>query len=141
MAVLSSTMKRLMQATAWTTYPAITANPEVGAKTVFLLNYDENHGLFDHVPPPVPTVATPQEFLESLPIGAGFRVPCVMVSPWTTGGRVSSDRFDHTSVLCFPENFTGVRDPNISQWRRKTFGDLVSAFRASTRTARFAGRQ
>jgi phospholipase C len=108
---------------------AIAANPDVWAKTVFILNYDENDGLFDHVPPPVPAMATPQEFLEGLPIGAGFRVPCIIVSPWTTGGRVCSDRFDHTSVLRFLENFTAVREPNISEWRRKTFGDLMAAFR------------
>jgi phospholipase C len=108
---------------------AIAANPDVWAKTVFILNYDENDGLFDHVPPPVPPMATPQEFIERLPIGAGFRVPCIIVSPWTTGGRVCGDRFDHTSVLRFLENFTAVREPNISEWRRKTFGDLMAAFR------------
>jgi phospholipase C len=64
-----------------------------------------------------------------LPIGAGFRVPCIIVSPWTAGGWVSSERFDHTSVLRFLEVFTGVREPNISDWRRRTFGDLTSAFR------------
>jgi phospholipase C len=51
------------------------------------------------------------------------------VSPWTAGGWVSSERFDHTSVLQFLEAFTGVREPNISDWRRRSFGDLTSAFR------------
>jgi phospholipase C len=64
-----------------------------------------------------------------LPIGGGFRVPCIIVSPWTTGGWVCSQPFDHTSVLQFLEQFTGVREPNISDWRRSTFGDLTSAFR------------
>ena len=36
---------------------AIAANPDVWAKTVFILNYDENDGLFDHVPPPTPRPA------------------------------------------------------------------------------------
>ncbi len=108
---------------------AIAANPKVWAKTVFILNYDENDGLFDHVPPPVPPPGTTDEFLEGLPIGAGFRVPCIIVSPWTAGGWVSSQTFDHTSVLRFLEKFTGVREPNITEWRRQTFGDLTSAFR------------
>jgi phospholipase C len=108
---------------------AIAANPDVWAKTVFILNYDENDGLFDHVAPPVPPPGTPQEFVGGLPIGAGFRVPCIIVSPWTAGGWVSSQVFDHTSVLQFLESFTGVREPNISAWRRRTFGDLTSAFR------------
>ena len=108
---------------------AIAANPDVWAKTAFILNYDENDGIFDHVPPPVAPPGTPHEFVGGLPIGAGFRVPCIIVSPWTAGGWVCSEPFDHTSVLQFLENFTGVREPNITDWRRKTFGDLASVFR------------
>jgi phospholipase C len=108
---------------------AIASNPDVWAKTVFILNYDENDGIFDHVVPPTPPDGTPHEFVNGLPIGAGFRVPCVIVSPWTTGGWVCSQPFDHTSILQFLEQFTGVREPNISTWRRNTFGDLTAAFR------------
>ena len=107
---------------------AIAANPEVWAKTVFILNYDENDGLFDHVPPPVPGPGTDGEAVDGLPIGAGFRVPCIIVSPWTVGGWVASEAFDHTSVLQFLERFTGVPETNITDWRRDTFGDLTSAF-------------
>ncbi|MEH6377032.1 phospholipase C, phosphocholine-specific [Streptomyces sp. KLMMK] len=107
---------------------AIADNPEVWAKTAFILNYDENDGLFDHVPPPVPPDGTADEFVGRLPIGGGFRVPCLIVSPWTVGGWVAGDAFDHTSVLRFLEVWTGVREPNISAWRRRTFGDLTSAF-------------
>jgi len=67
--------------------------------------------------------------VNGLPIGGGFRVPCILVSPWTTGGWVSSEAFDHTSVLQLLERFTGVREPNISDWRRQAFGDLTSALR------------
>jgi phospholipase C len=108
---------------------AIAANPEVWAKTVFILNYDENDGIFDHVAPPTPPAGTEHEFVDGLPIGAGYRVPCIVVSPWTAGGWVCSETFDHTSVLRFLEKFTGVREDNISAWRRQTFGDLTSAFR------------
>src|ERR1700728_2466787 len=76
---------------------AIAANPEVWAKTVFVLNYDENDGIFDHVVPPTPPPGTPKEYVQDLPIGGGFRVPCIVVSPWTAGGWVCRPPFDHTS--------------------------------------------
>jgi phospholipase C len=101
----------------------------VWAKTLFILDYDENDGIFDHVAPPVPPRGTQHEFIDGLPIGGGFRVPCILVSPWTMGGWVCSDPFDHTSVLMFLERFTGVREPNISAWRRQAFGDMNSALR------------
>jgi phospholipase C len=107
----------------------LAANPDVWAKTAFILNYDENDGFFDHVPPPSPPEGTPHEFIKDLPIGGGFRVPCIIISPWTVGGWVCSQPFDHTSVLQFLEQVTGVREPNISDWRRKAFGNLTSAFR------------
>jgi phospholipase C len=108
---------------------AIASNPDVWAKTVFILNYDENDRIFDHVVPPTPADRTPHEFVNGLPIGGGFRVPCVIVSPWTAGGWVCSQPFDHTSILQFLERFTGVQEPNISAWRRSTFGDLTATFR------------
>lgn len=108
---------------------AIAARPDVWAKTAFIIDYDENDGIFDHVPPPVPPSGTPQEFVKGVPIGGGFRVPCLIISPWTAGGWVCSEPFDHTSVLQFLEKWTGVPEPNISDWRRETFGDLTSAFR------------
>src|SRR3546814_426704 len=97
---------------------AIAANPDVWAKTAFILCYDENDGLFDHVPPPVPPTGTPGEFVGGLPIGGGFRVPCIVISPWTAGGWVCSEPLDHTSILRFLEAFTGVREPNITDRKR-----------------------
>jgi len=79
------------------------------------------------VPPPVPAAGTAGEFVQSVPIGGGFRVPCILVSPWTLGGWVATERFDHTSPLRLLELLTGVKAPNLSAWRRSTFGDLTSA--------------
>ncbi|HEY1790096.1 MAG TPA: alkaline phosphatase family protein [Verrucomicrobiae bacterium] len=114
---------------------AIAANPTVWAKTVFIINYDENDGIFDHVAPPVPPPGTPGEFIHGVPIGGGFRVPCIIVSPWTAGGWVCSQPFDHTSVLQFVEKITGVKEPNITPWRREAFGDMTSAFRFDEKSA------
>ena len=111
-------------------------------QTVFILNYDENDGIFDHVVPPTAPAGTPGEYVDGLPIGAGFRVPCLIVSPWTQGGWIASETFDHTSVLRFLERLTGVPIPNISAWRRATFGDLTSAFgAAAARRKELGGRK
>ena len=115
---------------------AIAANPDVWATTLFILNYDENDGIFDHVPPPVPPTGTANEYVDGLPIGGGFRVPCILVSPWTRGGWIASEAFDHTSTLQFLERLTGVTVPNLTPWRRATFGDLTSALGAPDRRGR-----
>lgn len=107
---------------------ALAANPAVYRSTVFILNYDENDGFFDHAMPILPPLGTTNEYVGSLPIGLGVRVPAIIVSPWTRGGRVCSQVFDHTSVIRFLETWTGVKDPNISAWRRQVCGDLTSAF-------------
>ncbi|MEV4254166.1 phosphocholine-specific phospholipase C [Spirillospora sp. NPDC049652] len=142
---------------------ALTSNPEVWGRTVFLINYDENDGLFDHVVPPMPPSASApdsggvlsrsltahldDEFIDldkypgemsplvpgadpggRQPIGLGPRVPMLVVSPWSRGGWVCSETFDHTSVLRFLEKRFGIQEPNISPWRRAVCGDLTSAF-------------
>lgn len=116
---------------------AIASNPEVWAKTAFILTYDENDGQFDHVGPPVAPPGTPGEFISGVPIGLGFRVPTIIVSPWTRGGHVCSDTFDHTSLIRLLERRFGVYEPHISRWRRRTVGDLTTAFRFRHRPARY----
>lgn len=110
---------------------ALMKNTKVWSKTAVLLTYDENGGFFDHVAPPVPEPGTAGEFIGSEPIGLGFRVPGMVISPWSTsaaGGRVVSDTFDHTSILRFLETRFGVEVPNLTKWRRDTCGDLTSCF-------------
>jgi phospholipase C len=142
----------------------LTHNPEVWKKTVFILTYDENDGYFDHVPPFVaPHPRRPEtgrvtkgidvgvEYVERAQdqklappgharedsIGLGYRVPMIIASPWSRGGCVCSQVFDHTSVLQFLETFlthkTGkrVEESNISGWRRTVCGDLAAAFQPS----------
>jgi phospholipase C len=52
----------------------------------------------------------------------------MVVSPFSRGGYVCSDTFDHTSLLRLLETRFGVEVPNLTAWRRKTCGDLTSAF-------------
>jgi phospholipase C len=139
----------------------LTRNPAVWKKTIFILTYDENDGYFDHVPPFVPPdprnpatgMTSPGAFAASefvtmeeelarkpakncreSPIGLGYRVPLVIASPWSRGGFVCSQVFDHTSVPQFLETFVTkkfapLKEDNITAWRRAVCGDLTSSFR------------
>jgi len=140
----------------------LTKNPEVWKKTIFILCYDENDGYFDHVSPfvaPDPShsetgkvatgidaaseyhsreediMRTSEKNARGGPIGLGYRVPLVVASPWSRGGYVNSQVFDHTSILMMLERLvkhrTGkdIRETNISGWRRAICGDLSSMFR------------
>jgi phospholipase C len=136
---------------------ALTADPAVWSGTALLINFDENDGFFDHLPPPAPpsvdprsaggfagvsAVSTEGEYhlhaspgnesldlpeLRGRPYGLGPRVPLYVVSPWTKGGWVNSQTFDHTSVLRLVERRFGV-PVEVSPWRRAVCGDLLSAF-------------
>ena len=145
----------------------LTKNPEVWKKTIFIVTYDENDGYFDHIPPFVPpdpknpdtgkcsagVNVTAEEFIRkenevrdgvpkaqacSGPIGLGNRVPMLIASPWSRGGKVCSEVFDHTSTLRFLEVFLSkkfnkpISETNISTWRRTICGDLTSAFSTFT---------
>ncbi|RXK85420.1 phosphocholine-specific phospholipase C [Filimonas effusa] len=139
----------------------LTQNPEVWKKTIFIVNYDENDGIFDHVPPfTAPQPGNPatgfvskgidaaieyvsldselkyntSRHARQSPVGLGFRVPMIIASPWSRGGWVNSQVFDHTSCLQFLEHFLAhkgfaVTEDNISSWRRAVCGDLSSVFR------------
>lgn len=135
---------------------ALTANPETWAKTVFFINYDENDGAFDHLPPPCPpspleggsfagksTVDASRDYMnvpnatnlnagDGRPYGPGPRVPLFVISPFSRGGYVNSQVHDHTSVIRFLEKRFGVMEPNISPWRRAVMGDFMSAFNFAT---------
>ncbi|MEV6653241.1 phosphocholine-specific phospholipase C [Streptomyces sp. NPDC051219] len=107
---------------------ALGSHPDVWRHTVVLINYDENDGFFDHVPPPVPPAENTDERWQGRPTGLGIRVPLLVVSPWTVGGFVCSEVFDHTSTIRFLEKWTGIEEPGITPWRRAVTGDLTSAF-------------
>ncbi|MFF9061905.1 phosphocholine-specific phospholipase C [Streptomyces sp. NPDC014882] len=129
---------------------ALTSNPEVWARTALFITYDENDGFFDHLVPPLPPASdergrsTVDVSLDLYPgggnrvagpYGLGPRVPMLVVSPWSKGGYVCSETLDHTSVIRFMERRFGVREPNISPWRRAVCGDLTAAFDFSRRDA------
>ncbi|MFJ2811601.1 alkaline phosphatase family protein [Kitasatospora sp. NPDC087271] len=106
----------------------IASDEDMWDSTVLFISYDENDGFFDHVPPPVPPQGVDDEYVGKEPIGLGMRVPMIVVSPWTVGGYVNSQVFDHTSQVRFLEEWLGVRQPAISRWRRTVAGNLTSVF-------------
>ncbi len=107
---------------------ALASHPRTWDHTVFILLFDENDGLFDHVPSPAPPRSYSDDWYDAYPMGPGPRTPMTIVSPWSVGGRVSSEVFDITSTLMFLEKVTGVKEPNISRFRRDVVGDLTSTF-------------
>jgi phospholipase C len=131
------------------------SNPEVWNKTVLFINWDENGGFFDHLVPPTPpqshmqglsTIETTNEIFPgdashpSAPYGLGVRVPLIVVSPWSKGGWVNSQVFDHTSLIRFLEARFANEHPdlietNITPWRRAVAGDLTTAFDFKTPNA------
>ncbi len=140
----------------------LTKNEAVWKKTIFIVTYDENDGYFDHIPPfTSPDLSEPDggKYSKSIdptaeyirvedelamgiskggsrgaPIGLGYRVPLLIASPWSRGGKVCSQVFDHTSSLQFLEHFLNqkfglaIKDENITEWRRTVCGDLTAAF-------------
>ena len=82
-------------------------------KTVFVINYDEWGGFFEHVAPSRVTAGVPMNAAPSSGIDQdldtnghvllGFRVPCIVASPFTSvkagATPVAHGQFDHTSVL------------------------------------------
>ncbi|MFT3756691.1 MAG: phospholipase C, phosphocholine-specific [Pseudoxanthomonas sp.] len=145
---------------------ALTADPQVWQRTALILNFDENDGFFDHIPPPAPpsvdpaaptgwagtsNVSTTGEYhlhpapgdeeldppeLRGRPYGLGPRVPAYLISPWSRGGWVDSRVYDHTSVLRLIERRFGVAVAGLSLWRRAVCCDLSEAFDFRQRDAR-----
>jgi phospholipase C len=118
----------------------------VWSRTVLFHMYDENDGFFDHVAPPVAPSGTAGEYLTvdplpadahgiAGPIGLGFRVPMLVISPFSRGGHIASETFDHTSQLRFIEERFGVRAPHLSAWRRSNVGDLTSTLHLGQKEA------
>jgi phospholipase C len=111
-----------------TVLQALFSNPGLWKTTALFITYDEHDGFFDHQLPPVPETSVTDEHIGGLPIGPGTRVPMLICSPWTRGGYVDSNVYDHTSMLQFLAAWTGVKPANVTPWRASVTGDLTAAF-------------
>ncbi len=79
--------------------------------SMLVIVFDEGGGFYDHVPPPpaVPPDDVPPDIRvpPDQPGGYdryGFRVPCLVLSPYSKPGHVSSVVYDHTSILATIEH-------------------------------------
>ncbi|HUN31886.1 MAG TPA: phospholipase C, phosphocholine-specific [Trebonia sp.] len=104
------------------------SNPDVWNTTALFVTYDEHDGFFDHQLPPFPETSVTSEYISGQPIGPGSRVPMLICSPWTTGGYIDSNVYDHTSMLQFLAAWTGVKPANVTSWRSSVVGNLTAAF-------------
>jgi phospholipase C len=73
-------------------YNAVTSSP-AWPRTLLIVTFDEWGGFYDHVPPPAGRDVK-EEYAQR-----GFRIPCVLISPFARRGRVAHGTYDHTSVL------------------------------------------
>src|SRR5215218_5039083 len=73
-------------------YRAVTTSP-AWRRTLLIVTYDEWGGFFDHVPPAIAPDADPRWALR------GFRVPCLLISPFARRGYVAHGVYDHASIL------------------------------------------
>jgi phospholipase C len=69
------------------------ASSKKWSKTLLVITYDEHGGFFDHVPPPAAADDSPSFRTY------GPRVPALVVSPFIPRGLVSSEVYDHTSII------------------------------------------
>jgi phospholipase C len=93
---------------------AMIQSSPVGPSSAVLLFYDENGGYWDPIPPP--TTSTGID---------GFRVPFLVVSPWTPSGTVCPTTLDPSAVLRFIDTNWGLPALNA---RIAAAGDLGCFF-------------
>ena len=123
---------------------ALTANTERVVEDRAVPDVRRERRLVRPRPPPTAPAGTPGEYLTATPsstlepgnssqtlgitgpLGLGMRVPMLVISPFSRGGHIASQTFDHTSQLQLVAARFGVEVPNVSAWRRATVGDLTS---------------
>ncbi|KAF2094978.1 phosphoesterase-domain-containing protein [Rhizodiscina lignyota] len=109
-------------------------------KTALIISFDETGGWGDHVVPYHSPKNTPGEWIEDpysklgdVYTGPGFRLPFYIVSPWTRGGHVFTERSDHISQIKFVEEWLASKGKHVvttqvPAWRRAHMSDLTKAF-------------
>ena len=112
-------------------YTAVTRG-RAWRRTLLVICYDEWGGFFDHVPPtaaPIPDASLKAGDTDGL---RGFRVPCLIVSPYARRRSVSSIVFDHTSVLRFIEWRWGLEPLTVRDETASNLGEALNFRRRNT---------
>jgi phospholipase C len=99
-------------------YQAVTTSP-AWPRTVLFINFDEWGGFFDHVPPPEAPDVDPAYTLR------GFRVPCLVISPFARRRYVAHGIYDHTSILRMIEWRWGLRPLSVRDARASNLANVL----------------
>lgn len=118
---------------------AVVKSPKYSS-TLLMISYDESGGFGDHVVPFHSPSGTPGEWMQDpygefgdVFVGPGVRVPFYMISPWTRGNRVFTERADHNSQILFLEQwltargYKNIQTDQMVPWRREHMSNLVNA--------------
>jgi len=98
---------------------AALASPQWESMVMFLV-WDDWGGFYDHVIPPVV-----ERWTDGTPLRYGFRVPCIVISPFTHSGYISHELHSFVSMLHFAEMTYGL--PPLNQ-RDATASALLDCF-------------
>lgn len=109
-------------------YNAVRNSPQ-WSNTVLVINFDEWGGFFDHVAPPTRPIPPATLAAGDSDGRLGFRVPVLVISPWSPRSTVNSMQFDHTSVLNMIEWRWGLPSLTI---RDQTANNLASVLNFSS---------
>jgi phospholipase C len=112
------------------TYEAVTKSPN-WRSTVLVINFDEWGGFFEHVPPPLaPDVS------QALRL-RGFRVPCLVISPFARRRHVAHQVFDHTSILRMIEWRWGLEPLSVRDRYARNLATVLDFSRRNLRAPQY----
>ena len=116
-------------------YRAVTTSPN-WRHTVLVINFDEWGGFFDHVPPTTAPIPATDAALGSDGL-RGFRVPALIISPWSPRGQVASGTYDHTSVLKMIEWRWGLQPLSVRDASANNLAEVLDFSRINLNAPRF----
>jgi len=117
-------------------YRAVTSSPN-WANTVLVINYDEWGGFFEHVPPPAAPIPASDAAAGATDGLRGFRVPCLVISPFARRGYVPHAIYDHTSVLRMIEWRWNLRPLSVRDANANNLAEVLDLSRANLTAPRY----
>ena len=107
---------------------AIFASPQYQAGTMLvMISFDENGGLWDHVPP-----------YKGDADGPATRIPGILISPHHAGGRINSMPYDDMGWAQMIERRFNLSSSIVSPQRAAVTRDYTNTFDDPTRAARWS---
>jgi phospholipase C len=116
-------------------YRAVTTSPN-WSNTVLVINFDEWGGFFEHVPPSLAPIPAADAALGS-DGRRGFRVPALVVSPWSPRATVAHGLYDHTSVLKMIEWRWNLRPLTVRDSSANNLAEVLDFSRVNNTAPQF----